>query len=128
MERNTNEMNVLELLLSNEPPKGKEKEFRIKRLSEAWGQEVVFRLKGLGYNRVMDMRNGDDKETSIQIVLSGVTSPNLKDQKLLTKYNAPTAGEMLKKLLLPGEIEDLSRAIEKLSGYRVATIEEIKKK
>jgi hypothetical protein len=31
-------------------------------------------------------------------------------------------------MLLPGEIEDLSRTIEKLSGYRTDTIEEIKKK
>ena len=34
----------------------------------------------------------------------------------------------LKKMLLPGEIEDISKAIEKLSGYRTNTIEEIKKK
>lgn len=29
-------------------------------------------------------------------------------------------------LLLPGEIEDLSREVEKLSGYRAMTIEELK--
>jgi hypothetical protein len=31
-------------------------------------------------------------------------------------------------MLLPGEIEDISRAVELLSGYRATTIEEIKKK
>ncbi|WP_418271818.1 phage tail assembly chaperone [Intestinimonas sp.] len=31
-----------------------------------------------------------------------------------------------KAMLLPGEIEDLSRAVEKLCGYRANTIEEIK--
>ena len=31
-----------------------------------------------------------------------------------------------KAILLPGEIEDLSRAVEKLCGYRRTTIEEIK--
>ena len=35
---------------------------------------------------------------------------------------------LLKRLLLPGEIEDISREIEKLSGYRVVTLKEIKKK
>ncbi len=30
------------------------------------------------------------------------------------------------RVLLPGEIEDLSRAVEKLCGYRAQTIEEIK--
>ena len=29
-------------------------------------------------------------------------------------------------MLLPGEVEDLSRAVEKLCGYRANTIEEIK--
>lgn len=36
------------------------------------------------------------------------------------------AAEMLKQLLLPGEITDLSQEIEKLSGYRRRTIEEVK--
>ena len=31
-----------------------------------------------------------------------------------------------KAMLLPGEVEDLSRAVEKLCGYRANTIEEIK--
>lgn len=34
---------------------------------------------------------------------------------------------MLKKILLTGEIEDISMAIEKLNGYRTSTVEEIKK-
>lgn len=29
-------------------------------------------------------------------------------------------------MLLPGEIEELSRAVEKLCGYRMTTVEEIK--
>lgn len=33
---------------------------------------------------------------------------------------------MLKQLLLPGEITDLSQEVEKLSGYRRRTIEEVK--
>ena len=35
---------------------------------------------------------------------------------------------VVEKLLLPGEIEDLSREVEKLSGYRSVTIEQVKKK
>ena len=31
----------------------------------------------------------------------------------------------MKKMLLPGEVEDISRQIEKLSGYRTDTLEEI---
>ena len=53
----------------------------------------------------------------------------IKEQiDLLEKYNAPNPAELIKKMLLPGEIEDISKAIELLSGYRKNTIEEIKKK
>ena len=34
---------------------------------------------------------------------------------------------MDKKMLLPSEIEDITRAVEHLSGYGTATLEEIKK-
>ena len=39
-----------------------------------------------------------------------------------THYNST----QYKAMLLPSEIEDLSRAVEKLCGYRANTIEEIK--
>jgi hypothetical protein len=52
----------------------------------------------------------------------------IKDKDLQAKYNAPTPAELVKSMLLPGEIVDISRAVERLSGYRIDTIEEIKKK
>ena len=60
--------------------------------------------------------------------LRGVVEPDLKSAELMSKYNAITPAETIKKMLLPGEIIDISRAIERLSGYRIDTIEEIKKK
>ena len=56
-----------------------------------------------------------------------MTAPNLRDKALLEKHHAPTPAELVKGLLLPGEIEDLSREVERLSGYRTATLEEVKK-
>ena len=50
-------------------------------------------------------------------------------QKNLEKSaGCETTVDLIKRLLLPGEIEDISREIEKLSGYRVVTLKEIKKK
>ena len=37
-----------------------------------------------------------------------------------------TPAETLKAMLLPGEIADLAIVVEKLSGYRRTTIEEVK--
>ncbi|WP_370781978.1 phage tail assembly chaperone [Eubacterium ventriosum] len=121
-------MDVIDILLSNEPLKAEEKEYKIKRLSKVYKADVIFKLKGLSYNRVADIKNMNNEDVSVHIVLAGVKEPNLKNKELLEKYNAVTPAELVKKMLLPGEIEDISKAIEKLSGYRTNTIEEIKKK
>lgn len=121
-------MDTLDLLLKAEIPNLPEKEYRLKRLSEICGGPVVFKLKALTYNRANDLMKEQMDELNVHIVLAGTIEPNLKDKELLAKYNAVTPAELIKKMLLPGEIEDLSRAIEKLSGYRLATVDEIKKK
>ena len=123
------ETDVLELLLSREPKSPREeKEVKIKRLSPKGEEPVVFTLKSLGYSRAAELKRMDNPEQPLFILLEGVTSPNLKDQRLLDHYGAATPAELLKKMLLPGEIDDLCREVEKLSGYRRAMLEEVKKK
>lgn len=121
---------ALDILLRAEVPQPQTKEFKQKRLTKLCGEEVVFTLRELGFSRVAEIKrqHGDDGEMEIHIALAGIADPNLKDKALLDKYGAPTPAELLKKLLLPGEISEFAREVEKLSGYRVATIEEIKKK
>lgn len=123
------ETDVLELLLSREPVSPREeKEVKIKRLSPNGEGAVVFTLRSLGYSRAAELKRMDNPEQPLFILLEGVVSPNLKDQRLLDHYGAATPAELLKKMLLPGEIDDLCREVEKLSGYRRAVLEEIKKK
>lgn len=117
-------MNTLELLLNMDPQSLPEKEVAVRRLSKACGQPVVFRLRGLPYSQVAEILERK-KDTALHILLAGVVSPNLKDRALRDKYAAETPHELVKKLLLPGEIEDLSREIERLSGYRMNTLEEV---
>ena len=120
---------VLELLLSREPKSPREeKEVKIKRLSPKGEEAVVFTLHSLGYSRAAELKRMDNPEQPLLILMEGVTSPNLKDQRLLDHYGAATPAELLKKMLLPGEIDDLCREVEKLSGYRRAVLEEVKKK
>lgn len=101
------------------------KKVRIKRLSKLLGKDVVFTLRALPYGRVEDVK-GMESGADIAILLSGLVDPNPKDEALNQHFNAVTPAEMLKQLLLPGEIDDLSREVERLSGYRTRTIEEIK--
>lgn len=119
--------NVLELLMGLPSQKLPEKQVKIKRLSKECGADVVFSLRALPYSRVAEIKEAVSGDMSVDIILAGVTAPNLRDRGLLEKYHAPTPAELVKTLLLPGEIEDISREVEKLSGYRAATVEEVKK-
>ncbi len=121
-------MGALDLLLRADIADLPEKEVKLKRLSTICGEPVVFRLRALPYNRAAELTKDQKEDLNVHIVLAGVMEPNLKDSELLAKYNSVTPAELVKKMLLPGEIEDLSREVEKLSGYRMLTLEEIKKK
>ncbi|WP_312695601.1 phage tail assembly chaperone [Caproiciproducens sp.] len=120
---------TLDLLLKSETPNPPEKQIKLKRLSEICGGDVIFTMKALTYSRVVEIKDthsGDDME--VYILLAGVSSPDLKAKELLEKYKAATPAELVKNMLLPGEITDISREVEILSGYRISTVEEIKKK
>ncbi len=122
--------NTLDLLLKMEIPNAPEKQVKQKRLSKECGGNVIFTVRALSYSRAAEIQEEHrfDGDMPIFILLEGLASPDLKSPELLAKYAAPTPAELLKKMLLPGEIEDLSREVEKLSGYRIDTLEEVKKK
>lgn len=101
-------------------------EYKIKRLSGLVGQDVVFRLRGLPYGKVQKIRESLAGDSSVDILLAGCEEPDWKSPELQRKYGGATPAETVKAALLPGEIEDLSRAVERLCGYRRTTIEEIK--
>lgn len=122
--------NVLDILLQMEIPKPETGDIKITRLSKLAGASVVFTIKQLTYSRVTELQRheGMGKEFDLHLALAGITCPDLKNEELLAKYDAETPAELLKKMLLPGEITDVARAIERKSGYRVNNIEEVKKK
>lgn len=101
------------------------KRYEVKRLSKALGQPAVFTLQGLPYGRVHELQRLSE-DLSCHIVLEGCVEPSFKDPALMAKYQAATPLDVIQAMLLPGEIEDLSRAVERLTGYRQTTIAEIK--
>lgn len=101
-------------------------QYRVQRLSELVGEDVVFTLRGLPYGKVQNLRESMSDDLSIHILLQGCTDPDLKDPAFRERFGGATPAEMVKAMLLPGEIEDLSRAVERLCGYRRLTIEEVK--
>jgi hypothetical protein len=119
------EDNTLDLLLQMDIPSPMEKKVKIKRLSKICGKPIVFKLKQLSYNRLNEIieQHRFDNELSVFTVLAATVSPDLKNKDLLEKFNAVTPAELLKTMLLPGEIQDLSNVVADLCGYRGSTIE-----
>lgn len=116
-------MTTLEALLNGDKfEKRQEKTIKIKRLG------ITFTLQSLSYNRVAEIRKLGDERVPLHIILAGTVDPDFKNSALQEKYSAATPADLIEKLLLPGEIEDVVREIEKLSGYRTITIEQVKKK
>lgn len=124
------QMDLVSLLLRPELPNVQKElptaRYRVKRLSELLGTDVIFTLKGLPYGKVQKLRESMSDDVSVQILLQGCVEPNLKDPALKERYGGATPAETVKAMLLPGEIEDLSREVERLCGYRKLTIEEVK--
>lgn len=123
-------MNTLDLLLKADikefvMPK---KEIKIKRLSEKLQGDVIFKIKALSLDKIKEIRETNSNEFNIHIVLEGVIEPSLKDKNLIEKFGVITPAELVKKILVAGEIEDIYNEISKLSGYNGSTVEEIKKK
>lgn len=100
--------------------------YKVNRLSELLGTDVVFTLKGLPYGKVQKLRESLFGDVDIHILLQGCVDPDLKDPALKDRFGGATPAETVKAMLLPGEIEDLSRAVERLCGYRRQTIDEVK--
>lgn len=100
--------------------------YKVDRLSEELGTDVVFTLQALPYGRAHDMERLS-AESDIQILLAGCVDPDLKDGTLMNAFpGCVTPADAVKHLLLPGEIADLAAAVERLSGYRKTTITEVK--
>lgn len=121
-------MDALQILLAREKEiPVQEREVKMKRLSRKGEEPVVFVLRSLSYNRVEEIRKISGDDAKLHILLAGVKSPDLRNQELMDHYGAATPTDLIKLMLLPGEIEDLGREIEQLSGYRTATLEVLKK-
>lgn len=127
----------LDLLLGLDPAKIKrpQKEVEITRLSELLGQPCIFTCKALTADEMDEIQEMvleiktqevDVPEMQLMTILKGVADPDLKNEALLKHYDVPTPKELVRKLLLPGEVTKVYTAISDLSGYGEGAVKEVK--
>lgn len=113
-----------------------EQDYKMVRLSKEMSCDVIFRLRALPYSKCAEL--GSDPHMDVSAVLEGVAAPNFRDPRLAVKYGLLQEGEswgahgitppdLIRAMLLPGEISAISKAVQKLSGYMTVTMKEVKK-
>lgn len=122
-------MNIVEKLLKMDAGKlempSKEVSLKLKKLG---GEEFIFTCKAVDAERfaeiqenAIELRKGDIKkinmyEMKVLTVIEGCPEV-FKNKEVMDHFGAPTGKELIKKLLLSGEIDELKSRIDELSGY-----------
>ena len=136
-------VNVLDLLLGSDIGEIKlpTKEMEILRLSHVYGKPFVITVSALSpdrYEEVQDMAvsiKGKDADIEISmlqilVVLEGVLDPTgkplFKNKDLMAKFKVKTPKELIRKMLLSGEIANIYQVVSDLSGFGDEATKEVK--
>lgn len=136
-------VNVLDLLLGSDIGEIKlpTKEIEITRLSEVFGKPFILTCQALSpekYEEVQDMAvSVKGKEVDLDVsqlqlftVMEGVMDPSgkplFKSSELRAKYKVPSPKDLVRKILLSGEITAVYTEIAKLSGFGDGAVKEVK--
>lgn len=135
---------IIDLLLAAEDSKFERpfKEVEIKRLTEVLGQKFIVRCEAVSvakYEEIQEqtMKFDDDGKPDLNIndmqvftimegVIDGEGKRLFSNKELQKKFGAPTPKELVRKLLLSGEISKIYSTISDLSGFKKGSVEEIK--
>ncbi|MFB6364423.1 phage tail assembly chaperone [Paenibacillus ehimensis] len=67
----------------------------------------------------------DEEQFNVALIAASTVSPNWGDSRLLAKYQASGAEEVIKRILLAGELSALGDSVLDVSGFNT-TLEEVK--
>ncbi|MGL5380266.1 phage tail assembly chaperone [Clostridium sp.] len=139
-------MSIVDLLLNAdiEQIQRPTKVVEVKRLSKALGGEFKLMCKALTYDKYTKIQEDcisisakgeidiDQNKMNMEMLLSGVFNEDgtqfFSNKDLQKHFKVPSSKELIKKLLLTGEIESISNHIQQLSGFNnsESMVEEIK--
>lgn len=125
-------MNTVDLLLALDTNKMQKptKDVEIERLSRLTGGKAIFKCQAIDAERYTEIQQDAisiDKKGKLNkinmsdmrvfTVLDGIAEPNLKCKELNDHFGTVTPKELVNKLFLPGEIDELFNTIQELSGF-----------
>lgn len=121
-------MNIVEKLLKMDAGKIEVPAKVIKIQSKKLNQTLEFPCKAVDSEKyaeiqegALEIRKGDVKKINMysmktSIIIEGCPEV-FKSKEVMDHFGAPTPKELIRKLLLSGEIDDLYNGINELSGY-----------
>lgn len=131
-------MNIVEELLKidNEKLKMPTKDVTLK-LGKLGGKKFTFTCKAIDQEKFSEIqentfnvsKQGAVKGTNLALITVLTLTEGceaFKSKELMEHFKAPTPKELINKLLLPGEAEDLFKAINDLNNFTKEDEEEIK--
>lgn len=126
-------MSILDKLLETDLKKLQNKEkkiYEVKRLSEIMGEPFLVICKPLGHEQVMHLSeiSKDDRDMRLNSILESceVEGKSFSNDVFTSKFGTPSGKEVVEKLFQPGEVAELYRIINKMSGYGSNVVEEVK--
>lgn len=121
-------MNILDFLKNIDAVTRRTEQFVHTRFSEQAGEDVIFTLQALGFDKLEEIHRDHEDDSDVYIVLDGIKEPNLRDESLLKKYKVHGGyDELIKKVFLPGEIKRIATHVLALSGYRADSVKKLEK-
>lgn len=104
-------------------PKG---EVELPRLKEKFGEGTI-KVQGINTDRLEEINNWNQKHTKdgdvkdevgmmLDVVVEGTVDPNFRDSRLLEKFHTEDPREIVKAILLTGEIKKIGLKIIELCG------------
>lgn len=131
-------MNIVDKLLKMDAGKIKTPEKEIKlNLKKLGGEEFVFPCKAVDPEYVTELqensieykKNGISKikiyDTKVMTIVEGCPEV-FKNKEVIKHFGAATPKDLVKKLLVSGEIDELKAEIDALGGYDDEDEEEVK--
>ena len=88
--------------------------FKIKPISSAEFSELQKRCTKIGKKGKTDF---DSKRFNESLVINNTIEPNFRDANFIQNAKCLSAEEVLNKVLLAGEVIELSNQIQKISGF-----------